>query len=61
MKPKTIAISAVSVLAGIILLQNTQVVSFHVLFWRISMSGIIFFVLLLAVGFGAGYFLGRKY
>ncbi|MBZ0166054.1 MAG: DUF1049 domain-containing protein [Candidatus Omnitrophica bacterium] len=61
MKPKIMLLLGVAVLAGIILLQNTQVVSFQVLFWTISMSRIIFFTLLLLIGFGLGYFCGRKY
>ncbi|MGE0268128.1 MAG: lipopolysaccharide assembly protein LapA domain-containing protein [Candidatus Omnitrophota bacterium] len=61
MKPKVVFIGILAILAGIILLQNTQVVTFHVLFWKISMSCIIFFAIVLAVGFAAGYFFGRKY
>jgi len=61
MKPKMILIISLSVLGGIILLQNTQVVSFHILFWKISMSCIIFFSILLSIGFAAGYYFGRKY
>ena len=43
----------------ILLFQNAQVVSFNVLFWKISMSMIIAFPLLLLAGMVIGYVLGR--
>lgn len=61
MKPKLILILVLSGLAGVILLQNTQVVSFQVLFWSVSMSRIIFFTVLILIGFGIGYLCGRKH
>ncbi len=61
MKFKLIVICVLAGLAAIILLQNTQVVSFQLLFWSVSMSRIIFFGLLILLGFGIGYLCGRKH
>jgi len=47
------------VLCLILLVQNAQVVSFNILFWKISMSRIIAFPLLVLAGVVIGYFLGR--
>ena len=60
MKPKQIAILVGLVLCLIILLQNTQVVSFNLFFWKLSMSRIILFPLLIVIGFLIGFFVGRK-
>ncbi|MFH1458783.1 MAG: LapA family protein [Candidatus Omnitrophota bacterium] len=60
MKPKTIAILIFSGILLIILLQNTQVVSVQLLFWKISMSRIILLPLLMFIGFILGFFMGRK-
>ena len=43
----------------ILLIQNSQVVSFNILFWKISMSRIIAFPLLILFGGVIGYILGR--
>jgi uncharacterized integral membrane protein len=43
----------------ILLIQNAEVVSFNVLFWKISMSRIIAFPLLVLAGVVIGYFMGR--
>lgn len=61
MKAKAVLIAALCALCGIILLQNTQVVSFQVLLWSVSMSRIIFFALLILAGFGIGYLCGRRH
>jgi hypothetical protein len=45
----------------VILLQNTQVISFQILFWRVSMSRIILFSLMIIIGFGLGFISGRKW
>ncbi len=60
MKPKTVVILVVSTLFLIILFQNTEVVSLRLLFWKISMSGIILLPLIMVVGFIIGYFVSRK-
>lgn len=59
MKPKTIFFLAIIGFLLIILLQNTQVVTLRVLFWKISMSRIVFLPLITIIGFVAGYFTGR--
>lgn len=48
------------ILALIILSQNTQVVTVHVLFWDLSMSRIILIPFLLLVGFIIGFFVGKN-
>lgn len=59
MKAKTIIIVIVAVLLLIIILQNTQVVSLRLFFWKISMSRIILLALTLIVGFALGYAVGE--
>jgi len=53
------ALVIIVVLCLILLIQNAEVVSFSILFWKISMSRIIAFPLLVLVGVVIGYFLGR--
>lgn len=55
MKPKTIIILILVVLAVIVVLQNTEIVNLHLFFWTISMSRIIFISFLLLVGFLLGF------
>lgn len=55
MKPKTIIIAVLILLLLIIILQNSQVVTLRLLFWKLEMSRIILMPLLLLIGFGAGY------
>ncbi len=51
---KKVIIVVIAVLAVIILLQNTQVVTLHFLFWRLSMSQALLFPLTLLIGFVLG-------
>ena len=60
MKPKMIVVVLVIIMALIILSQNTQVVTVHVLFWDLSMSRIILIPFLLLVGFIIGFFIGKN-
>lgn len=60
MKPKTIVALVIMGLFLIILLQNTQVVTLRILFWKISMSRIIILPLVTIIGFIAGFFTGRR-
>ena len=55
MKPKTIVILSIFVIFIIILLQNTQTVTFQLLFWTLEMSRIIILILMLLLGFVLGY------
>lgn len=59
MKPKTVTLLIGGILLLIILLQNTQVVSIQFLFWKLSMSRIIFLPLIMLIGFIIGLFVGR--
>jgi uncharacterized integral membrane protein len=54
-KAKTIIVLVIAVLLVIIIVQNTQVVTFRLFFWKISMSRIILLALTLVVGFALGY------
>ncbi|MDD3579552.1 MAG: LapA family protein [Desulfobacca sp.] len=59
MKVKTIVIAVLILLALVILFQNTQVVTLHLLLWKISMSQIIFTVATLIIGFVFGFIVTR--
>jgi uncharacterized integral membrane protein len=58
MKLKGIIITVVIVLVGIVLIQNTDVVGFNLLFWEFQMSRIILFPSLLSVGIVIGLIIG---
>lgn len=55
MKSKNIFILVIALLLIIILLQNTQVINFHILFWTISMSQIILLFIIIILSFSIGY------
>jgi uncharacterized integral membrane protein len=55
MKPKAIIIAVAVLLLLIILIQNTEVVTFNILFWKVGMSRIIFLFLALLAGFIIGF------
>lgn len=40
--------------AGVLVAQNTEVVDFNLLFWRVSMSRIVLLLLAMTIGFVAG-------
>jgi len=54
MKAKTILIIVLVVLSLIVILQNSGIVTFHLLFWQISMSRVLMFSFLLLMGFLIG-------
>jgi uncharacterized integral membrane protein len=54
MKSKTIIILVLIVLAIVVVIQNSEIVTLQLFFWKIMMSRIIFMVGLLAVGFVLG-------
>jgi uncharacterized integral membrane protein len=54
MKPKTIFISAIILLFVIIIIQNTELAGFQLLFWKVEMSRAI----LLPIIFIAGLIIG---
>lgn len=59
MKPKTIAVLIVIALFLIILIQNTQVVTLRLFFWKIGMSQIILVPLTMLIGFVLGYVVAK--
>lgn len=58
-KPRVIAVSVLAGLVLILLLQNTQVVTLRLLFWKVEMSRVIFIPFVMLVGFAAGFVAGR--
>ena len=59
MKAMTIVILVLVALFVIILVQNTQVVTLRLLFWKIGMSQIILVPLTMLVGFIIGYIVAK--
>ena len=59
MKPKTIVILVLVALFLIILIQNTQVVTLRLLFWKVGMSQIILVPLTMVIGFILGYLVAK--
>jgi uncharacterized integral membrane protein len=45
----------VAVAAGVLVAQNTEVVDFNLLFWRVSLSRIVLLLLAMTIGFLAGF------
>ena len=60
MKSKTIIILVLVVLAVVIIIQNSEMVTLQLFFWKIMMSRIIFMVGLLAVGFVLGILVTKR-
>lgn len=60
MKSKTIIILVLVVLAVVIIIQNSEMVTLQLFFWKIMMSRIIFMVGLLAVGFVLGILVSKR-
>ena len=59
MKAKTWAVIVLLSLCAILLIQNMEVVTFKIFLWKVSMSRIIAFPLLILLGGIIGYVLGR--
>ncbi len=59
-KSKTIIILVLVVLAVVIIIQNSEMVTLQLFFWKIMMSRIIFMVGLLAVGFVVGILVTKR-
>lgn len=59
MKAKKIVIIVLLAFIVILLIQNIQVVTLRFLFWKISMSRIIFIPLILIIGFILGYLFAK--
>ena len=59
MKTKLLIVAVLLVLLAILLIQNTQEVTFRMFFWKISMSQMVLVPLAVLVGFLFGYFLAK--
>jgi uncharacterized integral membrane protein len=59
MKAKTIVVLVLVALFVIILIENTQVVSLRLFFWKISMSQIILIPLTMLIGFVVGFLVAK--
>jgi len=59
MKAKLLIAAVLLVLLAILLIQNTQEVTFRMFFWKISMSQMILVPLAVLVGFLFGYFIAK--
>lgn len=60
METKKIIYLLIAFLLLIILLQNTQIVTVNLFFWEISMSRVILLLLMLGLGFIAGYLVNYR-
>lgn len=59
MKAKMIVILVALILALIVLVQNTQVVKFRLLFWSAEISQLLLVLLTLALGFILGFLVAK--
>jgi uncharacterized integral membrane protein len=59
MRPKFIIVLVLIALLLIILIQNTQVVTLRLFFWKVGMSQIILIPLAMAIGFVVGFFVSK--
>lgn len=59
MKPKIIIILILIAFFLVIVVQNTQVVEFQLLFWKFAMSRIIVISFMMLIGFVLGYLVAR--
>jgi len=59
MKPKIIFVLVLFVLFVIILIQNTQVVTYRLFFWKISISQVILVPLIMLIGFVIGFIIAK--
>ena len=59
MKPKHIVILTAIILVLIFFIQNTQIVTLRLFFWKLSMTQIILLPLTMIVGFVLGYIVAK--
>jgi uncharacterized integral membrane protein len=59
MKPKIIACLVLAILLLIVLIQNTQIVTLRLFFWKIGMAQILLILLTMMIGFVVGYIVAR--
>ncbi len=60
MKPKLYLALTLFVIVSILILQNTEVVSYRFLVWELSLSRIILLPILFSFGLIIGFILGRR-
>lgn len=61
MRARSVVIIVLLVLFLAVVVQNTEVVAFRLLFWDLEMSRIVLLALSLAVGIIVGFLLGRPW
>ncbi len=59
MNVKLVLAIVFAVLTGIVIMQNTEVVAFQLLFWKFNMSRILLLLVTLAVGFALGFIIAK--
>ena len=59
MRPKFIIVLVLIALLLIILIQNTQVVTLRLFFWKVGMSQIILIPLTMVIGFVVGFVVSK--
>lgn len=59
MKTKTIILIVLGTLLFILFIQNTQVVTYRLFFWKIAMSQVILVPVIFFLGFFAGYWIAH--
>jgi uncharacterized integral membrane protein len=59
MRPKFIVVLVIITLFLIILIQNTQVVTLRLFFWKVGMSQIILIPLTMAIGIVIGFIVAK--
>jgi uncharacterized integral membrane protein len=58
-KPKTILALVILVLAAVLFIQNTQVVTYRAFLWSVSISQVILLPAALFLGFLVGFLVGK--
>lgn len=59
MKPRIIACLVLAILLFVVLIQNTQIVTVRLFFWKIGMAQILLILLTMLIGFVVGYGVAR--
>ncbi len=59
MKPKYLVLMIMAALLVVLAVQNTQVVTYRIFFWKIAMSQVILVPFIFFAGFFAGYWLAH--
>jgi len=59
MKPKLIVVLVLIALFLVILIQNTQIVTLRLFFWKVGMSQLILIPLTMAIGFAVGLIVSK--